>query len=313
MVSSALLLVFTTLLTASVVHTSPLVSLTAITTLPSSKTLQYNPYTSYASAAYCKPLTIAAWNCGANCRANPSFLPTASGGNGGTVQYWFVGWDPVLKTVVVSHQGTDPLKLASLVTDLELLLVELDSRLFPGVSSAVRVHEGFAAEQSQTATSILSAAKDAISKHSASSVTLVGHSLGAALSLLDAVYLSLHLPSSIKISVIGYGMPRVGNQAFADYIDSHIHSLTRINNKEDPIPVLPSRVLDYHHASGEIHIVDSGVWTVCPGQDNTDSRCSTGDDSALNILAGYIDDIAAGNIQGDHNGPYNGIRMGCGH
>lgn len=50
-------------------------------------------------------------------------------------------------------------------------------------------------------------------------VTIVGHSLGAALALLDAVFLPLHLPATTTFKMVGYGMPRVGNPAFAKYID----------------------------------------------------------------------------------------------
>ena len=46
--------------------------------------------------------------------------------------------------------------------------------------------------------------------HDASSVTVVGHSLGAALALLDGAYLAMRLPSEISVTVVGYGMPRVG-------------------------------------------------------------------------------------------------------
>lgn len=51
-------------------------------------------------------------------------------------------------------------------------------------------------------------------------MTLVGHSLGAAIATLDAVYLKLALPASTTIKVINHGSPRIGNQAFANYIDA---------------------------------------------------------------------------------------------
>ena len=44
-------------------------------------------------------------------------------------------------------------------------------------------------------------------------------------------------------------------------------SATRVNNKEDPVPVLPPiPFFEYHHVSGEIHIGDDGVWVYCPGK-----------------------------------------------
>ena len=119
----------------------------------------------------------------------------------------------------------------------------------------------------RTATTILSYVQQTLSAHNASSVTVVGFSLGAALSLLDGVYLRLHLSSSVSVRVIGYGMPRVGNQAFADWVDSHLGGqVTHINDREDPIPIFPDRSLGFHHASVEVHITDSGSWENCPGE-----------------------------------------------
>lgn len=51
----------------------------------------------------------------------------------------------------------------------------------------------------------------------------VGHSLGGALAELDALYLTLNLPSDTSIKAITYGTPRVGNPAFAALIDSKVH------------------------------------------------------------------------------------------
>ena len=117
----------------------------------------------------------------------------------------------------------------------------------------------------RTASQILSAVQKTLSTKDTSSVTVVGHSLGAALALLDGVSLSLKLPSAM-VTVVNYGMPRVGNQAFADFVDSQLGGrVTHVNNEKDPVPILPGRVLGFHHPSGEIHIQDSGAWDACPG------------------------------------------------
>ena len=120
----------------------------------------------------------------------------------------------------------------------------------------------------------------ALSEYGTTSVTLVGHSLGesskirggtyayillgAAITLLDSVYLPLWLPPGTTFQTFCYGLPRVGNQAFADYVDANLF-LTHINNKEDLIPTLPSMFLGYAHPAGEVHIRDSGEWAACPG------------------------------------------------
>jgi len=129
-------------------------------------------------------------------------------------------------------------------------------------------------------------------------VTLVGHSLGAAIALLNGIYLKHNLPD-ISIKVIGYGLPRVGNQAFADYVDANI-VLKHINNMKDPVPTMPPLFMGYRHPSGEYHITETSTWVACPGQDNPSTSCIVGD----------VPDIFVGNVL-DHYGPYNDISMGC--
>ena len=80
----------------------------------------------------------------------------------------FVGYDPTLGEVIVSHQGTDPDEMwgllhsraihsthcsdansLPLLEDADIILEALDPSLFPGVSSSVHVHSGFAGSQSR--------------------------------------------------------------------------------------------------------------------------------------------------------------------
>ncbi|KAI0249660.1 lipase [Lactifluus subvellereus] len=273
----------------------------AITTLSSTQIDAFAPFTHFASGAYCNPSTTITWKCGANCDANPDFQPVASGGDGDITQFWYVGFSPSLSTVIVAHQGTDPTQFFADLTDINFFLKPLDPSLFPGIPSSVEAHNGFSREHASTAPGILSAVQQTLSAQGASSVTVVGHSLGAALALLDGVFLRLHLPSSVTVKVIGYGMPRVGNQDFANFVDNRLAGLvTHINNEEDPIPTVPGRFLGFHHVSGEIHIQDSGAWDACPGQDNTSQLCIVGD----------VPEIFASNLA-NHDGPYAGITMGC--
>lgn len=225
----------------------------------------------------------------------------AAGGDGDRVQFWYVGFSPSLKTVIVAHQGTNPHKLLSLLADADFFLFPLNSTLFPGIPLGVEAHVGFSSHQANTASTILSAVQTTLSKLGASSVTVVGHSLGGALALLDGIYLRLNLGQNVSVRVVTYGMPRVGNQAFANFIDSELSGLvTHVNNREDPIPTVPGMFSGFHHPSGEIHIQDSGTWDACPGQDNPSNLCIVGD--VENIFEGHL---------GDHDGPYAGITMGC--
>jgi hypothetical protein len=105
--------------------------------------------------------------------------------------------------------------------------------------------------------------------------------------------------------MVTYGMPRVGNPAFADYISSISRvSLTHINNDSDLIPIVPGRFLGFEHPVGEVHITSDdstqGTWYGCSGEDDaTDSQCEISS----------VPNIFEGNIL-DHLGPYNGIYIG---
>ena len=63
---------------------------------------------------------------------------------------------------------------------------------------------------------------------------------GAALALLDSVFLRLQQPTTISVKFVGYGVSRIGNKAWADFVDAQLlGNATHINNKHDPVPVIP--------------------------------------------------------------------------
>ncbi|CAE6541382.1 unnamed protein product [Rhizoctonia solani] len=204
-----------------------------VTALKAAQIAAFKPYALLSRAGYCPSSRVATWSCGAPCSELPGMTVYASGGDGVVTPFWFVGYYPALNSVVISNQGTDPSKFVPLLIDVDFRLDRLDTTLFPGIPSSVKTHNGFQEAQARSAKAKLVAVKEAIAKHGTSPVTLTGHSLGAAVSLIDALYLSIHLPS-VKLKVVTHGMPRVGNLEFAALIDSQV-CVPRIcwNNKTE--------------------------------------------------------------------------------
>ena len=67
---------------------------------------------------------------------------------------------------------------------------------------------------------VLSTVQDGLSSTGFKNVLVTGHSLGAAVASLDAAMLRMALPSDVAVSSVVFGLPRVGNQAWADLYDT---------------------------------------------------------------------------------------------
>ncbi|GLB38530.1 putative alpha beta-hydrolase [Lyophyllum shimeji] len=258
------------------------------------------PFTQFARAAYCEPKKIEGWNCGQACDALPGFEATLTGGDGDAEQFFFVGHWPQENTVVVAHQGTDPLKLQAVLTDLEVLRGPLDSALFPGIPDNVSVHTGFRDQHAIASKQILTEVQRLLATTGSSKVITVGHSLGGAVAMLSALSMRLQLPADVSVTSTTFGAPRVGDQEFANFFDSKIPDFRRVNNEKDLVPIIPGRFLGFVHPQGEIHLLSKGRAVACAGQDNAnDAQCQI--ETVPNVLEGNIL---------NHLGPYEGVFIG---
>ncbi|CAK9184992.1 unnamed protein product [Ilex paraguariensis] len=71
------------------------------------------------------------------------------------------------------------------------------------------------------------------------SITVTGHSLGAALALLVADELSTCAPTVPPVAVFSFGGPRVGNRGFANRLNANNVKVLRIVNSQDVITKVP--------------------------------------------------------------------------
>ncbi|KAJ7748195.1 alpha/beta-hydrolase [Mycena maculata] len=252
----------------------------------------------FSRVAYCSSASITSWSCGAPCDALKNITFLQSGGDEGLIPLYYIAHDADEQTLVVAHEGTDPFKFFSLLNDAELALTPLNSSRFPEAANTdIQVHDGFQETFERTADGLLAGVKAGLASTGVTKVAVTGHSLGAALASMTGAMIKDAVDPSIDVSVVTFGLPRGGNEAWANFLDSKL-GLTFVTNQHDPIPIVPPKALGFQHSSGEIHIVDDTQQNLvaCPGQDNV--NCATGnsviDFDIINHLGPYFDDVTFG-------------------
>ncbi|KAJ6469739.1 alpha/beta-hydrolase [Mycena vitilis] len=252
----------------------------------------------FARVAYCSSQSITSWTCGDPCKAlgNVTFLQ--SGGDQGLIPLYFIAHDPSDESIVVAHEGTDSKNILSIINDAKFFLADLNATRFPSTAGqGIQVHNGFQDTFERTADGLLAGVMKGLADTGAKKVVVTGHSLGAAVATMTGAFIKLSVDPSISVTVTGFGLPRGGNQAWADFLDKEV-GVTFVTNQNDPVPTVPPRALGFAHSSGEVHIVDDSQnnFVACPGQDN--ENCATGNSllsvSVSNHKGPYFDDISFG-------------------
>ncbi|KAK7685860.1 hypothetical protein QCA50_011207 [Cerrena zonata] len=228
----------------------------------------------FSRLAYCSAVKTKSLTCGAPCDAVKGISVVTAGGDDGKVPGFFIATDPSTQSVIVAHQGTDSTNIMSIANDVKFVQKGMDAKVFPKADKDAKVHDGFQDAQVRTADTVLKTVQDTLTKSKFKRVLVTGHSLGAAIAMLDGVMLKMALPANVEVSAVVFGLPRVGNEAFANMVDKLLPSFTHVTNQKDPVPLLPPKLLDFQHPAGEVHIssVDSksgkAALVACPGQEN---------------------------------------------
>jgi hypothetical protein len=153
----------------------------------------------------------------------------------------------------------------SVLNDAEFELVDLNTTRFTSAAGSklifypssdcahhesflesIQVHDGFQKTFERTADGLLAGVKQALSNTGSKKVLVTGHSLGmcslgslryfrpftvsfwlgAAVAELDAMMLKQELDPDVQIQATVFAPPRVGNQAWADFVDSEVRLLS---------------------------------------------------------------------------------------
>jgi hypothetical protein len=202
---------------------------------------------------------------------------------------------------VLVFRGTVPTEFSNIKADVKSKLVRLTNKPNKACSKCL-VHEGFRdaykndlREDLRTKFSpfITNRINSKDPKEKISSIYFIGHSLGGALATLAAydsgVYLASQNITSVKLGLVTFGAPRVGNADFANFMNSGLglDLNLRITYKKDPIITVPWEE-DYVHCGSEYNFTSHKLYGT--GEANVDKSPRTNAWKLIFTIAGNIGD-----------------------
>ncbi|KAI0977503.1 lipase [Xylaria arbuscula] len=213
-------------------------------------------YAQYAGASYCNNdaaigsvVTCSGSAC-PDVNAAGATITATFAGSDSDIQ-GFVSTDATNQVIVVSVRGTHSIR--NWITDFEFIQDDCSNLV-----SGCLVHSGFAKAWDEISDAVLSAVNSAKSANPGYRIVFTGHSLGAAVSSLGAVYAR---QSGLSVDIINYGSPRVGNAAWATYVSGQDGDEWRVTHLDDPVPRLPPIVFNYAHTTPEYWLSDGSALT----------------------------------------------------
>jgi hypothetical protein len=179
----------------------------------------------------------------------------------------FVGYEADDNEIIVAFSGTNPFDVAQWIDDLAFFKTP-----YPYCSGCY-VHQGFYKTYLSVQDQVRNLTKAYLSSHPSATVTITGHSLGAALAAhAMADFAANPLGGAVVTTAYTFGMPRVGDEAFEKWYASSVPGTYRLVHRKDPVPHLPPLSFGFHHMPYEIfYETDSNQWRQCSaeGEDNT--------------------------------------------
>ncbi|XP_020203224.1 phospholipase A(1) DAD1, chloroplastic [Cajanus cajan] len=92
------------------------------------------------------------------------------------------------------------------------------------------------------------------------SLTLTGHSLGAALAMLSAYDITATFKNAPMVTVVSFGGPRVGNESFRKQLEQSGIKILRIVNSDDVVTKVPGLVVNMDDVASNKD-VHEGFWS----------------------------------------------------
>lgn len=230
--------------------------------------LEYDPskafdFWHYETASYCAPSNISSWSIPNISIAYPNIQDIEVIQNPSTSILAFTGFDADKNLAFVAFRGTIT-TFVNWYNNLNAFQTAVNE-----YCDGCFVHSGFWVDYN----AIKDQAKDAIlrlrKKHANAEFAIIGHSMGAAV----ATFALLDLHDQVQPDYFyTFGMPRMGNKEFANFVDGRFPELlkVRITHYRDIIPRGPLTSMGYNHFNTEVfYTEDMSSFVICKEAEDT--------------------------------------------
>lgn len=164
----------------------------------------------FSSISYESQTSIDAWNC-QDCKKYPAQNPKSFFSSTANIQ-GFGAFYPKDNAVVIAFRGS---------VDVKNWIYNLNTAItgYPGCSGC-QVHLGFYNAYKGVAPLVRNVVSQLLSLHRGAKLFITGHSLGGAMAILCGLDMK-EIHGKVDL-LYTFGQPRVGNQNFADFLQSQI-------------------------------------------------------------------------------------------
>ncbi|KAI3628913.1 hypothetical protein CBS14141_000616 [Malassezia furfur] len=173
--------------------------------------------------------------------------------------------------ITFSWAGMNISSINSVLSAADIFFEDADKSLYPFAEPGTQLYSGFQDAYKRVAPIVEKKAKEYMERFNEDRVSFTGLSFGAALASLASTHMSHALTRGKVYKAVVFGLPRIGNQAWANTVDKALKGTFYYTvNGADPVSRLPPRVLGYQQPSGQLYIkpANSTQWKFYPGQEN---------------------------------------------
>ncbi|TPX65742.1 hypothetical protein SpCBS45565_g04951 [Spizellomyces sp. 'palustris'] len=247
----------------------------------------------YAAAAYCLKFFLNKnWDCRERCTSPLTSGTVITDYFTKSQSVGYVAYNDAQRAIIVAFRGS--LTPSNFANDMLMWKTELclGGEHLTAPSDA-QIHYGFQNTYLAARDHVRAAVGNLLNhpQRKNYAIHVAGHSLGGAISVLSAVDLLDHFGNTLagRITVYTYGEPRVGNAAYARWVNSLPISFHRVTGWGDVVTSIPLRDWGYLHHEEEYYIPSKSNIRECSGANALESSsCINAENLAKNVALAIV-------------------------